>query len=569
MTFRPSELLAGRRLLVTGATGFLGKVWLAHLLEHLPETELVLVVRPGGGRAEPHERARRRLVELVETSPAFRALHQRLGPEELARRVARVRVLAGDVGAPRLGLDLQAPDRQELGALDLVVHLAGLTDLDPELGPALEVNVQGALEALELARASGAQLVHVSTAYVAGRRRGRIPERVEPDAPAAPRGASFEAARELTDLRAIAASLRDELRDPRVASELRERAEAARRRLGLERSALERLERREREEHLARRGGAEGRARAKAWGWPNLYTETKALAEALLAERRGALPLTIARPAIVEAAWRDPFPGWNEGLHTSAPLTYALTHGPLRALPARPELVLDVVPVDEVARGLTLACAAALAEPPRAPRVLHLGSSTSNPFSLRRVIELTALARREPRAGAFTARELLELDAAAGSEPLYRAQVPLARRLLGGGGRALGELAAALGRQGEGLRARAARRLAEVARQASRGERGLRKVEEAVERFRPFVAEHEHVFASEVVEALSARLPEGERQRFGWGVPELDWGAYWPEVQLPGLETWVYPRLEGRRPPREPRRPLPALNSDPAPDRLS
>ncbi|HBP20572.1 MAG TPA: hypothetical protein DEA08_22630, partial [Planctomycetes bacterium] len=329
-------------------------------------------------------------------------------------------------------------------------------------------------------------------------------------------------------------------------------AEAARRRLGLELSALERLERREREEHLARRGGAEGRARAEAWGWPNLYTETKALAEALLAEQRGGVALTVVRPTIVEAAWRDPFPGWNEGLHTSAPLTYALTHGPLRALPARAELVLDVVPVDEVARGLSLACAAALEQPPSEPRVLHLGSSTSNPFSLRRVIELTALARRTPREGAFQARELLELDASAGGEPLYRAQVPWARRLIGGSGRALGELAEALGGEAhsQGLRARAARRLAGVARRASKAERGLRKVEEAVDRFRPFVAEHEHVFVSEAVEGLSARLAEGERGRFGWGVPGLDWGAFWPEVQLPGLETWVYPRLEGRRPPR-------------------
>ena len=37
------EALAGRRILVTGGSGFLGKVWLAHLLCELPELEQVVV----------------------------------------------------------------------------------------------------------------------------------------------------------------------------------------------------------------------------------------------------------------------------------------------------------------------------------------------------------------------------------------------------------------------------------------------------------------------------------------------------------------------------------------------
>jgi nucleoside-diphosphate-sugar epimerase len=47
---------------------------------------------------------------------------------------------------------------------------------DERLDRAVELNARGALRALELARdAGGVPLVHVSTCFVSGRRRGPIP----------------------------------------------------------------------------------------------------------------------------------------------------------------------------------------------------------------------------------------------------------------------------------------------------------------------------------------------------------------------------------------------------------
>ena len=61
------RVLAGRHLVVTGITGFVGKVWLAHLLTHVPEIgKVTVLVR--GSRREP---ALRRMARLVDTSPAF------------------------------------------------------------------------------------------------------------------------------------------------------------------------------------------------------------------------------------------------------------------------------------------------------------------------------------------------------------------------------------------------------------------------------------------------------------------------------------------------------------------
>ena len=59
-------------------------------------------------------------------------------------------------------------------------------------------------------------------------------------------------------------------------------------------------------------------------GRPNTYTYTKALAEQLLIREAGDLPLAIFRPAIVVAAYQEPFPVSN--------ITHSLTYLPLSAV---------------------------------------------------------------------------------------------------------------------------------------------------------------------------------------------------------------------------------------------
>ena len=73
--------------------------------------------------------------------------------------------------------------------------------------------------------------------------------------------------------------------------------------------------------------------RARHWGWPNTYTYTKSLGEQVMAGTPG-LRYAIVRPTIVESALRYPFPGWNEGFTTRAPLAFAGLKGQ-RSLPDR------------------------------------------------------------------------------------------------------------------------------------------------------------------------------------------------------------------------------------------
>src|SRR5699024_6116904 len=56
-----------------------------------------------------------------------------------------------------------------------------------------------------------------------------------------------------------------------------------------------------------------GRARAASLGWPDAYAMTKALGEQALGQTRGAVPVSIVRPAIIESAWSEPVPGWIRG----------------------------------------------------------------------------------------------------------------------------------------------------------------------------------------------------------------------------------------------------------------
>src|SRR6185437_7359967 len=96
-----------------------------------------------------------------------------------------------------------------------------------------------------------------------------------------------------------------------------------------------------------------GIKRARELGWPNTYTLTKSLAESLIVKHGAGVPVAIVRPAIVETSTHKPFCGWNEGINTSASLSYLL--GTIfRQLPSNERKRLDIIPVDGVCAGMTL-----------------------------------------------------------------------------------------------------------------------------------------------------------------------------------------------------------------------
>lgn len=148
-------------ILITGATGFLGREVAQRLLASEPHLRLVALIRAPDGATL--ERRRRRLVEGWEPALAD-----------------RLEALRGDVEHRRFGLD-----EKQLAALaervDRVIHVAATVSFDHSIETARRVNVGGTEEVLALcrmirARGGAGRLDYVGTAYVAGDRTDLVGE---------------------------------------------------------------------------------------------------------------------------------------------------------------------------------------------------------------------------------------------------------------------------------------------------------------------------------------------------------------------------------------------------------
>ena len=525
------QALGGKQLMLIGVTGFIGKVWLAHILEDLPEIgRIYLLVR-----SQKSTSGAQRFKKLVEESPVFERLQERLAaqfPDYLSKRV---QVLEGDASQPGLGLE-PAIARRLQASLDLVINSSGLTDFNPDLRDALAGNVDAVSNVLEFVRSCDhAGLLHLSTCYVAGARDGRIAEQVQPNYN--PIGSpDFDAEREIQNLRRAIADAVAWSESPELGEELRSQSlEKKANGNGLSPAALENQVRKNRIRWLRTTLSELATRRAQELGWPNTYTFTKSLAESLLLKRGEGLVIAIVRPAIVETSLTRPFLGWNEGINTSASLSYLLgTY--FRQLPSNARKNLDIIPVDTVCRGMTL-IAAAIVQRCHQP-LYQLATSVTNPCDMGRSIELTCLAHRKfYRAQNGLHHQLrMRFDTIPVSKERYqRLSAPAQKAVI----KSLQRLTAPFPFLQPPL---------------VRTERGLEKVEKLIELFEPFILHNEQDFEAEHVEWLAQALPEDERAVFGYDTRSLDWWEYWINVHIPALRKWTYPLIEGRPVEAGPRR---------------
>ena len=537
------ESLAGKQILLIGVTGFIGKVWLVHLLSDLPEVgRIYLLIRRQG----PHS-ALQRFEKIVAESPAFDGLHERYG-ERLAEFLReRIEVIEGDVCKPGLGIAPETLSRLRR-QLDVVANSSGLTDFNPDLREALATNVDAVVHLLDLLRQSDhAAFFHLSTCYVAGARDGRVPEELTPDYTPA-RVPGFDAAQEWKALHDLVRETEARSQSPAITEELR-RQVIERNGEGRELSAAawEAQLRKQRNRWLRNRLSHAGKLRAKELGWPNTYTFTKSLAESLIRKLAADLPVAVVRPSIVESSLQQPFVGWNEGVNTSAPLSYLLgTY--FRQLPSNERKCLDVIPVDLVCRGLTL-IAAALIHRCHQP-VYQLATSEINPCNMRRSIELTCLAHRKH----YRAQEGMEhwlrskFDTISVSKKRYQKfSAPRQKAII------------------QALQ-RTTQPLPFLQSPLARTERNLDRVEKIIELYEPFILHNDHVFEDENVELLSLALPPEEKETFGYDAGSIDWWDYWINVHIPAQRKWSYPLIEGRPLESRPQRAfrfLPSAESTP------
>lgn len=207
--------------------------------------------------------------------------------------LTKVVPINGDISLPCLGIS-QSDTNMLTKHVSVVFHSAATVRFDEPLKKSVDLNLLGTQRVLELCHKMTklSALVHVSTAYSYCNRRD-IDEMIYPEK-VSPRNV-IELTRWMDDklLETILPSLLD--------------------------------------------------------GRPTTYHYSKALAETLIQSEGGDLPVAIVRPSIVTAAFRDPVPGWVDGVNGPTTFIIMTGKGLLRTMLVYDGSVVDWMPVDLVA----------------------------------------------------------------------------------------------------------------------------------------------------------------------------------------------------------------------------
>src|SRR5256714_1736021 len=539
----PTEIYKDRKVFLIGSTGFLGKVTLSMLLHRFPNVGRVYVTV----RARSKEESETRFWNNVISAPPFDPVRERYSAafEDFVRD--KVAIVGGDIAENNLGFSDEEAQRIA-GDIDVVVNSAGNVTFNPTLESGLRTNVVGTQNVIGFTkRMKRPCLIHISTCFVAGNRSGAVwenddvigyfPRKNEL------KGVEFSVKQEIADCAKMSERAREEAKDAMRVAQFRE---LARKRLNEELrdaddpDALGLAVARERKVWTRNRLTELGIERAEFWGWPNIYTYTKVLGEQLVAAETGIVR-SIVRPSIVESAKDYPFPGWNEGFTTTAPIIFMTLKGQ-RQIPANPNLILDITPVDQVAAVMLAVSAQACIEEPKL--VHQAATGDSNPNNMERIISLVGLFRRqqelEKKDGLRLFREI-----SARFEPFRvspeRFDATSLPMMNNAAKKVSSLLDKAKPRWGGGRYEAVINRMKQT---VDHVEEQTREAKEAFEMFLPFTSENAYIFRSDNVRALFARISEDEKQLLTWNPERFDWYDYWLHIHMPGLKKWVLPTLE-------------------------
>jgi len=154
------------RIVISGATGFLGRRLVQTLLEKRREARLVLLARESKGQS-----AAQRMESIVREVCA---------PDQQRAALARMEILSADVSRERCGL-AESEHLSVASGATRVIHAAATVRFDHPIQEARRINVGGTRNMLALAeeahrRGSLKSFTYIGTAFVAGLRGGLVRE---------------------------------------------------------------------------------------------------------------------------------------------------------------------------------------------------------------------------------------------------------------------------------------------------------------------------------------------------------------------------------------------------------
>uniref|UniRef100_A0ACD5XPW1 Uncharacterized protein n=1 Tax=Avena sativa TaxID=4498 RepID=A0ACD5XPW1_AVESA len=335
-----------KTILITGSTGFLGKLLVEKILRVQPGVKkLYLLVR-----ATDDESAEQRILSQVLEKDLFNTLREKHGLAGFQRLVKeKIVPLAGDTGFRNFGLHGSRFDSL-CEDIDVIINGAAATNFYERYDVALTSNVLGAKYGCEFAKKCRnlKLLLHVSTAFVAGTQGGLLLEKALEMGETLQQGYHLDIESEL--------QLVEKAKDELIVAKRGNLDQS-------EKTAMKEL----------------GFKRASHFGWPNVYTFTKAMGEMLLEQHIEDLPVVIIQPTMVTSTYQDPFPGWIEGARTIDAMIVAYDKQSFPCFIGDLKDIMDVVPADMVVNATLVAMVVHWNEKGRA--IYHVSSSLRNPLA--------------------------------------------------------------------------------------------------------------------------------------------------------------------------------------------
>ena len=228
----------------------------------------------------------------------------------------KIECVTGEVTEKNFGLSSEAFTLLA-GRVDVVIHAAACVEFRDQLQRALRINALSSLNIADLIKAAGnIPLVHVSTCYAHGFNKGDCHEDV-----IVPTGRGFQKnSKGYYDVRGLIEKLQKKISKIESTSASPDSCASRLVELGI------------RESHRH--------------GWNDTYSFTKWLGEQVIADALQGSTLTILRPAIIESTYREPVPGWVEGVKVADAIILAYAREKTPFFPARVNGVIDIIPAD-------------------------------------------------------------------------------------------------------------------------------------------------------------------------------------------------------------------------------
>ncbi|XP_026395831.1 fatty acyl-CoA reductase 3-like [Papaver somniferum] len=345
------EYLDNKSILVTGATGFLAKLFVEKLLRVQPNLKQLFLLIRASDSASVTQRFHSEVIE----KEAFRVLKTKHGVGFNSFLSEKVTPIAGDVTLENLGIRDPELTRKLWSEVDFVANFAATTNFNERYDVAFDTNIVGAKNVLEFCMkcVNLKLLLYVSTAYVWGEKSGFLLENPLRKGETL-NGTTSPKLDSQIEMKLISQKLQ-ELKDEQVSYK---EETTAMKEFGLRRASL--------------------------FGWPNTYVFTKAMGEieiGELIESRNDHPVVILRPNMITSTFKEPFPGWIEGIRTIDSVILAGGKGKIKCFLGRAGLIMDLIPGDMVVNA-AMAMVGHANQPSdnRQPIIYQVGSSARSPF---------------------------------------------------------------------------------------------------------------------------------------------------------------------------------------------